>query len=65
MDRELLTLIAITDDLRDGIDGLVARTIQAVQGGATMVEVRLKHADPRLLVDVGRALMEAVAVLPG
>ena len=62
MDRDLLTLIAITDDLHDGIDGLVGRAAEAVRGGATMVEVRLKHADANLLVTVTRALVSALTV---
>ncbi len=62
MNRDLLTLIAITDDLHDGIDGLVARAVDVVRGGATMVEVRLKHADSNLLVAVSRALVAALTV---
>ena len=62
MNRELLTLIAITDDLHDGIDGLVGRALEAARGGATLVELRLKYADPRTLVDVGRALVAALPV---
>ena len=56
-----ITLIAITDDLRDGIDGLAARAAGAVRGGATMIQVRLKHADARTLAAVARRL---VADLP-
>ena len=55
-----LTLIAITDDLRDGRDGLVARAVAAVRGGATMVQLRLKHTDARTLADVARALLAAL-----
>ena len=62
MNQALLTLIAITDDLHDGIDGLVARAKDAADGGATMIELRLKYADPRLLVDVGRALVRSLPV---
>ena len=62
MNRDLLTLIAITDDLHDGIDGLVERASEVARGGATMVELRLKYADPRLLVDVGRALVAALRI---
>lgn len=62
MDVELLRLIAITDDMHDGIDGLVGRAVDVVRGGATMVELRLKHADPRVLVEAARALVEAVTV---
>ena len=55
-------LIAITDDLRDGRDGLVARAVAAVRGGATMVQLRLKHIDARTLADVGRALVTRLPV---
>src|SRR4051812_29231206 len=57
-----LRLVAITDDLRDGTDGLVRRASAAVRGGATMVQLRLKDVDPRELVQVARALVEAVPV---
>lgn len=55
-------LIAITDDLRDGRDGLVARASAAVRGGVTMVQLRLKHTDARAVVDIGRALVERLSV---
>jgi thiamine-phosphate pyrophosphorylase len=58
---DTLRLIAITDDLRDGLDGLVARSAAAARGGATMVQLRLKDLDPRDLVHVAHAL---VATLP-
>ena len=62
MDHALLRLIAITDDLHDGVDGLLGRAADVVRGGATMVELRLKHAEPRMLVEVGRALVAHVPV---
>jgi thiamine-phosphate pyrophosphorylase len=62
MDPRTLALIAITDDLRDGIDGLASRAAAAVRGGATMVQLRLKHAEPRLLVEVARVLLGALSV---
>jgi thiamine-phosphate pyrophosphorylase len=55
-------LIAITDDIRDGIDGLTMRAQAAVRGGATMVQLRLKHTDARSLAEVARALVTALAV---
>jgi thiamine-phosphate pyrophosphorylase len=61
-DPAALTLLAITDDLRDGIDGLVARTEHAVAGGATMVQVRLKAIDARTQVEVARRLVTTVPV---
>ena len=60
--EETLRLLAITDDLRDGRDGLVARTVAAVRGGVTMIQVRLKHATSRELVEVTRAIVGAVSV---
>jgi thiamine-phosphate pyrophosphorylase len=50
-------LIAITDDLRDGLEGLVARAAAAARGGVTMVQLRLKHTDAHVLADVTRALV--------
>jgi thiamine-phosphate pyrophosphorylase len=55
-------LIAITDDLRDGRDGLVARAAAAARGGATMVQLRLKHTDARTMAEIGRALVVALPV---
>lgn len=57
-----LRLCAITDDLRDGRDGLVSRSVAAQQGGATMLLLRLKHADAHTLVEVGRALVSALRI---
>jgi thiamine-phosphate pyrophosphorylase len=57
-----LRLIAITDDIRDGTDGLVRRASAAVRGGATMVQVRLVDLDSRDLVGVVRALVGALPV---
>jgi thiamine-phosphate pyrophosphorylase len=62
LDRRSLTLIAITDHVRDGVDGLVARVQAAVRGGATMVQVRLKEADARTQVTVARRLVTALSV---
>lgn len=57
-----LRLIAITDSLRDGIDGLAARATSAVRGGATMIQVRLKDADARTLAEVTRRLIRDISV---
>jgi thiamine-phosphate pyrophosphorylase len=61
-DPDTLKVLAITDDLRDGREGLVARAAAAVRGGATMVQLRLKDVDGRTLVEVARALVEALPV---
>ena len=59
---DLIRLIAITDDLRDGLDGLVRRSVAACRGGASMIQLRLKELDPRDLVQVAHALVAAVPV---
>jgi thiamine-phosphate pyrophosphorylase len=63
-DPASLRLIAITDSLRDGIDGLTARAHSAVLGGATMLQLRLKDETPRTLVEVARALRAAAPSVP-
>ena len=62
LDPAALALVAITDDLRDGIVGLTGRAAAAVRGGATMVQLRLKHASGRELVEVARRLVETLPV---
>jgi thiamine-phosphate pyrophosphorylase len=57
---EKLTLVAITDDLRGDAPGLVARAQAAARGGATMIQLRLKDADARTLVEVARALIASL-----
>lgn len=55
-----LELHAITDNLRDGIDGLVSRARAARRGGASMIHVRLADESARTVVEVARALVTAV-----
>lgn len=61
-DPASLRLVAITDDIRDGIPGLVQRARSAEAGGATMVQLRLKAVDARTLVAAGSALVHALRV---
>lgn len=60
--RAAITLIAITDDLRDGVDGLVARALAAERGGITMLQVRFKEHTSRELLRITRALVGALQV---
>lgn len=62
MNLACLRLIAITDDLRDGHEGLVARALAAARGGTTMVQLRLKNIDPRDLVMVARGMVAALTI---
>lgn len=61
-DSRVLQLIAITDDLRDGVDGLVGRAHSAVRGGATLVQLRLKHTTAREMLEAARGLVENLPV---
>ena len=63
-DPAVLRLVAITDSIRDGIPGLVERARKAVDGGATMLQLRLPDETPRTLVDVARALRAALPGVP-
>ena len=62
VDRAILRLVAITDDALEGRAHLIERTAAAVRGGATCVQLRLKNATPREVVDIARALIAAVSV---
>jgi thiamine-phosphate diphosphorylase len=55
-------LVAIADTLRDGLDELAARSLAAVENGATAIQVRLKGEDARTLLDACRALTAALRV---
>jgi thiamine-phosphate pyrophosphorylase len=61
-DSSGLTLVAIADTLRDGLDELVARSLSAVESGATAVHLRLKGEDSRTMLDACRALVAALPV---
>jgi thiamine-phosphate pyrophosphorylase len=62
LDPKVLRLVAITDDAEDQRSTLVDRVAAAVRGGATSVQVRLKAAPPREVVEVTRAIVRKVAV---
>ena len=63
-DSSALRLIAITDSLRDGMQGLAARAQLAVLGGVTMIQLRLREESPRTLVEVARTLRAAAPGIP-
>jgi thiamine-phosphate pyrophosphorylase len=58
-----IRLIAITDHIRDGKTGLIARAAAAARGGATCIQLRLKDVSARDLVGVASELVRAVGVL--
>lgn len=57
-----IRLIAITDHIRDGQTGLIARAAAAAHGGASCIQLRLKDVSARDLVGVARELVRAVGV---
>jgi thiamine-phosphate pyrophosphorylase len=62
MHPDALVLLAITDNLRDGVDGLAARARAVCRGGATMIQLRLPDDGARIVTSVARALVAAVDV---
>jgi len=58
----LLRLIAITDDVRDGREGVLARAAAAVRGGATSVQLRLKNSTPREIVELAALMVKTLGV---
>lgn len=60
--RNGIALLAITDNLRDGIDGLCARALASQKGGVSMLQVRLKDLEGRELVHVSRQLIETLDI---
>ena len=62
LDPKILRLVAITDDAEDRRSTLVDRVAAAVRGGATSVQVRLKTATPREVVEITRSIIKRVDV---
>src|SRR6202521_682531 len=62
LDPRILRLVAITDDAEDRRATLIDRVAAAVRGGATSVQVRLKTAPPREVVEITRAIMSRTPV---
>ena len=61
-DSKILRLVAITDDDEDQRSTLVDQVVAAVRGGATSVQVRLKRATPREVVEITKAIVSKVPV---
>lgn len=61
-DLSFLELIAITDNLRDGPEGLLARAKAAVAGGATSIQLRLKDSTPRETVEIAALFVKDLGV---
>jgi thiamine-phosphate pyrophosphorylase len=61
---DALRLVAVTDSLRGGIDGLARRAAAAVEGGATMLTLRLPGESARTMAEAARALQSAAPQVP-
>ena len=61
-DASIVRLIAITDNVRDGQAGLIARAVAAAEGGATSIQLRLKDVPARDLAALAREIVRAVPV---
>jgi len=59
---DVFRLVAITDNLRDGVDGLLRRAQGARRGGATMIQLRLPDENAHTIATVARALIGAVDI---
>jgi thiamine-phosphate pyrophosphorylase len=57
-----LRLVLVTDDRLLADRDPVTTAIAAVAGGVTAVQLRLKHAGPRVLLDLARRLSRSVSV---
>ena len=62
MNTSVVRLMAITDNVRDGQEGLIARATAAANGGATCIQLRLKEVSARDLAGIARELVRAVSV---
>lgn len=62
LDPKILRLVAITDDAEDRRPTLVDRVAASVRGGATSVQVRLKTASSREVVEITKAIIARVGV---
>jgi thiamine-phosphate pyrophosphorylase len=62
MIKSVVRLMAITDNVRDGQEGLIARAAAAANGGATCIQLRLKEVSARDLAGIARELVRAVSV---
>lgn len=58
----MIRLVAITDNVRDGQAGLIARAVSAATGGATSIQLRLKDVSARDLVAIASELVRALKV---
>jgi thiamine-phosphate pyrophosphorylase len=61
---DALRLVAVTDSLSGGVEGLARRAAAAVAGGATMLTLRLPEESARTLTEVARALRRVAPGVP-
>jgi thiamine-phosphate pyrophosphorylase len=62
LDPAVLRLVAITDGLHGDTENLVKRCCEAVEGGATCIQLRLKDVSAKELASIARAVMSQLTV---
>lgn len=62
MDLSVIRFIVITDNVRDGQSGLIARAAAAAHGGASCIQLRLKDVSARDLITLAQELVRSVGV---
>lgn len=62
LDPAVVRLIAITDGLHGDTANLVRKCCEAVEGGATCVQLRVKDVSPKDLAAIARALLNELTV---
>lgn len=62
IDPAIFRFIAITDNVRDGKDGLIERAVAVARGGATCIQLRLKDVSARDLAALASDLIHSVGV---
>jgi thiamine-phosphate pyrophosphorylase len=62
IDRAIFRFIAITDNVRDGQNGLIERAKAVARGGATCIQLRVKDVSARDLAALAAELIRSVEI---
>ena len=62
IDRAIFRFIAITDNVRDGQNGLIERAKAVARGGATCIQLRVKDVSARDLAALAADLIRSVEI---
>lgn len=62
IDRGMLRLIAITSSDESDYERIVRHSLEAEEGGATCIQLRLKNSTSRELAEIARAMLSSISV---